>query len=91
MVHYVFLNHSLTHSLTGQTMMRLFACLLARRIRTSYGTFLSRGQDEVVRKIEERIAAFAMVPIGQYCLLVSPTNQRSKKEVLMALFYEDFK
>mmetsp|Transcript_12768 Transcript_12768/g.21668 ORF Transcript_12768/g.21668 Transcript_12768/m.21668 type:complete len:268 (+) Transcript_12768:117-920(+) len=32
-------------------------------IRTSYGTFLSRGQEEVVRKIEERIAAFAMVPI----------------------------
>uniref|UniRef100_A0A7S0QZW0 procollagen-proline 4-dioxygenase n=1 Tax=Pyramimonas obovata TaxID=1411642 RepID=A0A7S0QZW0_9CHLO len=33
------------------------------KIRTSYGMFLPRGKDEFTKKIEERIAAFAMVPI----------------------------
>lgn len=34
------------------------------RIRTSSGAFLTRGQDEVVSAIEQRIAAFSMVPVG---------------------------
>mmetsp|Transcript_8193 Transcript_8193/g.27220 ORF Transcript_8193/g.27220 Transcript_8193/m.27220 type:complete len:265 (-) Transcript_8193:2804-3598(-) len=33
------------------------------QIRTSSGMFLRRGQDSVVKAIEERIAAFAMVPV----------------------------
>ena len=32
-------------------------------MRTSTGHFLSRGQDPIVQRIEERIAAFAMVPV----------------------------
>ena len=32
-------------------------------VRTSTGHFLSRGQDPIVQRIEERIAAFAMVPV----------------------------
>jgi hypothetical protein len=33
--------------------------------------FFSRGEDEVVRRIEERLAAFAMVPVGVYALLTT--------------------
>jgi hypothetical protein len=38
-------------------------------IRTSYGTFLTRGQDQVVKTIEQRIAAFSMIPYGVFPLL----------------------
>jgi hypothetical protein len=37
---------------------------LLRSIRTSSGMFLTRGQDEIIKRIEERIAAFSMVPAG---------------------------
>ncbi|GAX73148.1 hypothetical protein CEUSTIGMA_g601.t1 [Chlamydomonas eustigma] len=33
-------------------------------IRTSAGVFLERGQDEVVKAIEERIAAWTLMPVG---------------------------
>ncbi|XP_015068088.1 probable prolyl 4-hydroxylase 10 [Solanum pennellii] len=33
------------------------------RVRTSSGTFLSRGQDKVVRTIEKRIADFTFIPV----------------------------
>jgi len=33
------------------------------RIRTSSGTFLRRAQDPVVKEVEERIAAFSMIPV----------------------------
>ena len=33
-------------------------------IRTSSGVFLDRGQDEVVRAIEERIAVWTLMPVG---------------------------
>lgn len=33
------------------------------QIRTSFGTFLRRGQDDVVSDVERRIAEFSMVPI----------------------------
>lgn len=36
----------------------------AVRIRTSTGAFLRRGHDDVVRSLEERLSAFAMVPAG---------------------------
>lgn len=32
------------------------------RIRTSSGTFLRKGADKVIKEIEDRIAAFAMIP-----------------------------
>lgn len=34
------------------------------RVRTSSGTFLRRGQDEVIRKIEQRIADFTFIPVS---------------------------
>ena len=34
----------------------------ARRVRTSSGMFLSRGQDDVVTRIEHRIARVSGVP-----------------------------
>ena len=34
------------------------------RVRTSSGTFLARGEDEVVRRIEKRIALVTMIPEG---------------------------
>ena len=33
-------------------------------MRTSSGTFLSRGRDKVVRNIEKRIADFTFIPVG---------------------------
>lgn len=33
-------------------------------IRTSSGVFLDRGEDEVIRRIEERIAAWTLLPAG---------------------------
>jgi hypothetical protein len=37
-------------------------------IRTSFGMFLSRGQDKVVKAIEERIAGASMIPYGVYVI-----------------------
>jgi prolyl 4-hydroxylase len=37
-------------------------------IRTSSGMFLRRGQDETIKLIEDRIAAFSMVPAGALLL-----------------------
>ena len=33
-------------------------------IRTSSGVFLDRGQDDVVKSIEERIAKWTLMPVG---------------------------
>ena len=33
-------------------------------MRTSSGTFLSRGRDKIVRDIEKRIADFSFIPVG---------------------------
>lgn len=38
--------------------------LLECRVRTSSGTFLSRGQDKVISGIEQRIADFTFIPLG---------------------------
>lgn len=61
------------------------------QIRTSKGTFLHRGHDDVVEDIERRIAEFAMVPvengegiqilqynIGEKC---APSQRRGAREV----------
>ena len=29
--------------------------------------FFRRGQDEIIKRVEERIAAFSMVPAGAHC------------------------
>ena len=34
------------------------------RVRTSSGTFLKRGQDEIVEEIENRISDFTFIPVG---------------------------
>jgi prolyl 4-hydroxylase len=34
-------------------------------VRTSSGTFLARGEDEVVRAIEKRISLITMIPEGE--------------------------
>ncbi|GFY87934.1 2-oxoglutarate (2OG) and Fe(II)-dependent oxygenase superfamily protein [Actinidia rufa] len=34
------------------------------RVRTSSGTFLTRGRDKIIRKIEKRIADFTFIPVG---------------------------
>jgi hypothetical protein len=46
-------------------------------IRTSYGMFLSRGQDKVVKAIEERIAGASMIPYGVYVIPPSRTHHRA--------------
>ncbi|KAG0600716.1 hypothetical protein M758_11G055700 [Ceratodon purpureus] len=35
------------------------------RVRTSSGTFLMRGQDDVIKRIEKRIADFTFIPVEQ--------------------------
>ncbi|GFR44577.1 hypothetical protein Agub_g5852 [Astrephomene gubernaculifera] len=34
------------------------------KIRTSFGVFLERGEDPIVKRIEERIAAWTLMPVG---------------------------
>ena len=34
-------------------------------VRTSSGTFLGTGQDEIVRRIEKRVAQVTMIPVGE--------------------------
>jgi prolyl 4-hydroxylase len=34
------------------------------KVRTSKGTFLSRGQDKVIKDIEDRIARWTLLPVG---------------------------
>jgi len=36
--------------------------------RTSSGMFLTRGQDTIVRTIEQRITDYTSIPIGMYFL-----------------------
>jgi prolyl 4-hydroxylase len=45
------------------------------RVRTSSGTFLTRGQDKIIKTIEQRIADFTFIPVGKSkgrCVSVSP-------------------
>lgn len=36
------------------------------RVRTSSGTFLVRGRDKIVQRIEKRIADFTFIPVGMH-------------------------
>lgn len=36
------------------------------RVRTSSGTFLPRGRDKIVQRIEKRIADFTFIPVGKH-------------------------
>lgn len=36
------------------------------RVRTSSGTFLPRGRDKIVQRIEKRIADFTFIPVGMH-------------------------
>lgn len=45
-----------------QTFEISFTC----RVRTSSGTFLTRGRDKIVQNIEKRIADFAFIPVGMW-------------------------
>ena len=40
------------------------------RVRTSSGTFLGRGHDEIVETIEKRISDFTFIPVGTYPFLL---------------------
>ena len=40
------------------------------QVRTSTGTFLAMGQDEIVKRIERRVAQVSMIPVGEECELV---------------------
>jgi prolyl 4-hydroxylase len=36
-------------------------------VRTSSGTFLARGEDDVVKAIEKRLSLITMIPEGAHC------------------------
>lgn len=42
-----------------------------RRVRTSSGTFLTRGRDKFIRNIEKKIADFTFIPAGMHFLVSS--------------------
>lgn len=50
-------------------LMLVFASCF-RRVRTSSGTFLQRGQDKTIRNIEKRIADFTFIPVGMFLVPV---------------------
>jgi prolyl 4-hydroxylase len=44
--------------------VKLSGMFICCRVRTSSGTFLNRDHDDVVRRIEERIARFSKIPFS---------------------------
>lgn len=51
-------------------MINLPVCFpLTFRVRTSSGTFLARGRDKVIRKIEKKLSDFTFIPVGKYFAL----------------------
>jgi hypothetical protein len=56
---------------SGLIILKVWKC----RVRTSSGTFLTRGQDKIIQTIEQRIADFTFIPVGKSkgrCVSVSP-------------------
>jgi hypothetical protein len=47
-------------------------------IRTSTGTFFAKGEDEIIARIEKRVAQVTMIPLGeqllQPCAVVLPLS-----------------
>ena len=35
-------------------------------VRTSSGTFLGKGQDDIISRIEKRVAQVTMIPVGKW-------------------------
>jgi len=59
-------------------------------IRTSSGVFLRRGQDEVIRGIEERVAAWTLLPVTNgEGLQVLRYNKDQKYEAHWDYFFDD--
>ena len=44
--------------------MIMFDMHFTCRVRTSSGTFLTRGQDKIIRGIEKRLSDFTFLPVG---------------------------
>jgi len=56
---------------SGLIIFKVWKC----RVRTSSGTFLTRGQDKIIQTIEQRIADFTFIPVGKSkgrCASVTP-------------------
>lgn len=49
-------------SLAAINVTRMIHCLALCRVRTSSGMFLNRGEDDIIEKIEARIAKYTAVP-----------------------------
>lgn len=62
-------------------LIRVSPRVCIRSIRSSKGMFLNRGQDDIVRSIEERIAAFSMVPVGARAALSRRIERRARPEL----------
>lgn len=45
-------------------------------VRTSTGTFFTRGYDEIIKRIEKRVAAVTMIPVGK----IRPGGPRSLQQ-----------
>ena len=56
-------NSSVVDSSTGKS--------VPSEVRTSSGTFLSMGQDEIIRRIEKRVAQVTMIPIGEAWIMLT--------------------
>ncbi len=41
------------------------AALVCAQVRTSTGTFFNKGHDEVVTRVEKRVAQVTMIPVGE--------------------------
>jgi prolyl 4-hydroxylase len=43
-------------------------------VRTSTGAFFGRGEDDVIRKIEKRVAQVTMIPMGELRCCMAATD-----------------
>lgn len=43
---------------------------VSSKVRTSSGTFVLKGQDEIIAAIEARIAAWTFLPLGIYVYVI---------------------
>lgn len=56
-------------------------------VRTSTGTFLAKGADDVVARIEKRVAQVTMIPLGEWN--VSKVHHRNKALSFDVLSFPD--
>lgn len=68
---YLFAPQAKPHMLKSSVVDNVSGKSVASTVRTSTGTFLAKGADDVVTRIEKRVAQVTMIPVGECLVKVS--------------------